>query len=298
MFATMDNPKFGIIFRILQFSTAAVFAGRAFQHLYWDAPFRAFFWDEGWMSGIVEKLLGIPWDTYITSPTTDLWIARLVVAFGILYAICALLSLLIHLPFFQRFKGLLLVGALGLIFLSFLYYKEKFFSIGQFLEYSLQFGSPIFLWWYLKKGPLNATQIRWMKIATALTFTCHGLYAVNYYPLPGLFVHMTISILGINDGLAIQFLLVAGILDFLISAVIVFLPDRWIKPAVAYAFVWGFLTSLARIWAHFHWEFAGEALLTWTHETVLRFPHFLIPLCIWLYLRALENTRVIGNNRV
>ena len=55
------------IFRIIQIAAIAVFLGRGWQHLFWDAPFRALLWDEDWMSGIVQAVLGMEWKDYITN---------------------------------------------------------------------------------------------------------------------------------------------------------------------------------------------------------------------------------------
>ena len=142
----MKNKKLiECFFRLLQFSAFTVFLGRAWQHLYWDAPFRTLLWDESWLSGIVQDWLGMNWETYITSMEVDENISWSIQCFGILYLLSAFVALFVkRLPRF--FYHLLLVGTAGLIFLALLYCKERFFSIGQFLEYTLQFGSPLFLW--------------------------------------------------------------------------------------------------------------------------------------------------------
>ncbi|MEO1628170.1 MAG: hypothetical protein AAFV25_23680 [Bacteroidota bacterium] len=283
--ASHDTNRFQTVFQLLQLGTIAVFWGRAFQHLYWDAPFRALLWDEEWMSGPVQSLLGMDWQTYITHPDIDQSINQLIMGFGLLYLLCGLVALLLHrLPSFC--SHFLLLGSLGLVFLSLLYCKEKFFSVGQFFEYSLQFTTPVFLWLLHRQQKLSPSLMRWMAWAIALTFTCHGLYAVNFYPRPGLFVGMIINILPVSEDTAIHFLNAAGALDFILSAALLLLPrHRW-SPFLLYASLWGLLTALARVWAHFHFEFASEALLAWTHEMIFRFPHFLVPLALWYYLPA------------
>ena len=57
----------------------------------------------------------------------------------------------------------------------------------------------------------------------AAVFIAHGLYAVGYYPIPGYFLGMVIDILGLTEQGARNFLLIAGILDF-IGAFLIFLP--------------------------------------------------------------------------
>ena len=262
------------IFHILQWSTILVFLGRAYQHWFWDAPFRVLLWDESWMKPIVETITGSSWESFVTSETGDIFISSLIQTNGIFYFLFAVFTLFI-IKFAGNWSHFLLVGSGMLIFLAFLYMKEHFFNVGQFFEYSLQFGSPIFLWLYLRHWDRNKLLL-WMKIAIALTFTCHGLYALGYYPVPGSFVEMTINIFHIESQSAFQFLKLAGTLDFLV-AILIFVP-KVSRFALLYAFFWGFITSFARIWAHFYIEMPWESLHQWIPEFLYRAPHFLIPL--------------------
>ena len=169
------------------------------------------------------------------------------------------------------------------MFLAFLYVKEEFYSLGQFLEYSLQFLTPWFLYQMRWQVPIGERLLLWMKVATAITFTCHGLYAVGYYPQPGHFTEMVINILGVGEDTALLLLKIMGILDFLLS-VMIFLPLKWARPALIYAIFWGFATSLARVWSSWDLEFLGDSLMQSWHASVMRFPHFLIPLALLILL--------------
>ena len=269
-------------FKLIQFSAFSVLLGRAWQHLYWDAPFRTLLWDEALLSGIVSNWLAMDWETYITSMEVDDQISWSIKCFGVLYLLCALTALFIKKS--PRFlHHLLLIGALGLISLALLYCKERFFSIGQFLEYTLQFGSPLFLWWYISSKEVFPTKNFGLvlKVAIALTFTCHGLYALGYYPIPVQFMEMTMNILGVDEDTAKTFLTIAGVLDFLVAFGI-FLPWRWAKFFLLYAIFWGFGTTIARVWAYFDWEWLDYVLLQWLHESIMRMPHFLIPLAVFI----------------
>lgn len=266
---------------LLQIATFCVFAGRAYQHLFWDAPFRALFWSEDWMSGIVSTVFGMEWSEYVRSPQTDLTIQRIIIAQGIFYALCATVTAFVRrLP--RIFHILLLAGAICLTFLAFLYTKEKWYHFGQFLEYALQAGSPLLLWYTLGREHLPDRKfILIVKVLIAVTFVCHGLYALNYYPRPGNFTQMTISILGIGESEAVRFLNFAGIMDMII-AVGVFLPRRVALPLLGYAALWGFCTSLARVWADFYLDYWAESLHQHAWQTVCRVPHFMIPVAaIW-----------------
>jgi len=280
MLKTIASKK--IFFTILQVATFAVFIGRGWQHWRWDAPYRALLWDEQWMSGIIRTLLSIEWASYIHAPVVEQYIQWSIKGMGVFYFVCAIAALLIKkIPSIA--KPLLWLGGVSLLFLAGLYCKERFFSIGQFFEYTLQFGSPFLLLYLAKPNSISSNLILVVKIAIAATFTAHGLYALGYYPRPVHFMEMTMNILGVEEANAVRFLNTAGILDFIIS-VGIFLPWRWAKYSLLYAVGWGFATSLARLWAHFHWNWMGDFLVQWLHEFVMRFPHFLIPLAVLVYL--------------
>ena len=278
----MSDRTFKTIFLIVQLAAVGVFLGRAWQHLFWDAPFRTLFWEEQWIRPLVEGLFNTSWDNYTTNPNIDHWIDNISKGFGLFYLLCALVALFAkQLP--RYFWKLLLIGSAALILLALLYCKERFFSVGQFFEYSLQFLTPYFLYRLLKDGRIDIPLLWTMRIAIALTFTCHGLYAINYYPRPGLFVEMTMNILGVEEAGAHLFLWWAGVLDFVVSAMILLLPGRWLKLALGYAIIWGMATSIARIWANLYSDMLLESLSQWTFEVLYRVPHFLIPLAVFYY---------------
>lgn len=276
---TISSPLF---YRIIQFATFTVFLGRGWQHWRWDAPYRALLWDESLMSGLVSSLLRMEWATFIHDPVIEQYIQWGIKGVGLFYFISAFATLFIkQLP--QLVKPILWLGGISLIFLAILYCKERFFSIGQFFEYTLQFGSP-FLLLYLTQRPIISNKLRFVvKLAIAATFIAHGLYALGYYPRPVHFMDMTMNILGLEETAAISFLNVAGILDIIIS-IGLFFPWRWSKYCLLYAIGWGFATTLARIWAHFHWDWMGDVMVQWLHESIMRFPHFLIPLAAFYFL--------------
>ena len=269
------------IFRLIQFSAIAVFAGRAYQHLFWDGPYRELFWDPIFMKWGIETFTNLTWGEYVTHPMGDELFQKFIIGQGVFYFICTIVAIFIrHLPKWTRW--LLLLGALDLIFLALIYMKDKFYHFGQFFEYALQFGVPVFLYVFFKKESLSKQLIMWMKVAIALTFTCHGLYAIGYYPTPGTFMTMTYNILGLEGEGMEWFLKTAGILDFVI-AIGLFMPNVKIQKAVlVYAVFWGVATSLARVFGNFYADYALSSLHQWGFEALYRFPHFLIPLALLL----------------
>jgi hypothetical protein len=281
----MINQKYiskNIIFRLLQLAAISVFLGRAWQHLVWDAPFRTLLWDEGWMKGIVGSVFKTPWEQYITSPETDTTIQSLISGFGWFYLLCALMVVMIK-PWRKVAVWFMYLGSISLIVLALLYCKERFFSAGQFLEYSLQFSSPLFLYSYVRQRTVSNQLIFLMKVTVAFTFVCHGLYAIGYYPRPGYFIEMTMLTLGLSETSAIQMLKLAGILDFVIG-IGIFLPARYAKWIILYAVFWGLLTTLARVVAYVDFAYFLESSKQWVHESVYRLPHFIVPLILYLII--------------
>lgn len=271
-------PSFS--FRLVQAAAVSVLLGRAWQHLHWDAPYRALLWDQSWMEGPVGWLFGMSWRDYVTHPGTDAFIENWIMATGVFYALCALAAVFVQ-QLGQAGRALLWIASLSLLCLAALYCKEQFFFSGQFLEYALQVSAPGLLAYLALRpeAPLSAPVVRFLKVAIALTFTCHGLYALGYYPLPEQFVFMTMSIMGIGDAAAANWLKVMGLLDLLLS-VLIFLPGRVARYALVYAVFWGLATSMARPLAYAQVASWDTVLLQWLHEAVLRFPHFLIPLAL------------------
>jgi len=274
----MKSKTFRFVFLLLQIATVTVFAGRAWQHLFWDAPYRVLLWDAHLMSGLVERFSSMSWGEFVASPSVDAAIQESIFITGIFYLLCALAAIFLKkIPFIS--SVFLLLGSTGLVVLAGLCLKEKFYHFGQFFEYSLQFSSPLFLFFVFRQKKISTRLVFWMKMATAATFICHGLYAVGYYPRPGNFVEMTINILGVSEANAIRFLMLAGFFDFLVG-IGIFLPKKVAIPFLAYATIWGLATAVARVWANLYPGFVLESLHQWLFETVYRLPQFFIPLAI------------------
>lgn len=267
----------------LRVATFMLFAGRAWQHLFWDAPFRALLWDQPLMENLVLFLRGGTWQEYVTSEATDNFIQHTITGFGIFYALMATITLFIDSKRMAKFTWLYILSSAALIFLAFLYSKEKFFHAGQFFEYAIQFLLPLFFCYGLLQGVELKKLLLMMKIAIAFTFTAHGLYAIGYYPQPGGFVDMLINIFNITEVRAKNILHIAGLLDFIIS-VTIFIP-RLSKYSLMYAVVWGGLTALARTWANFYIDFPLDSLHQNLYETIYRLPHALVPLAALFLIR-------------
>lgn len=282
-------------FRLIQIATVFVFLGRAWQHLFWDAPFRVLLWDEVWMKRIIEGVFQMPWDQYITSMAVDDGIQWSMYGFGIFYLVCAFVAAFIDkAP--NWIAKILLFGSAALFLLACLYCKEKFFSLGQLLEYSIQIVSPLLLYFWVYPKWRGPTFRLIAKVAIAFTFICHGLYAVNYYPRPGNFVEMILNTTGVSEATAIQMLMVAGILDFIVG-VAIFIPGKISKIALSYIVFWGFATTFARYTSYLDFSYLMESLSQWTWQVMIRFPHFMIPLAILIFKERRKGLRMTSSQR-
>lgn len=263
---------------LLQILTATVLFGRAWQHLFWDIPFRALLWDEELITPIVQ-LFGLNWEDYISNLTIAYWQEITMQTIGVFHILLAVLV------FFVKkdriwIKRLLWVGGFFLFCLTLLYWKEHFYRIGQLIEYTIQWSIPIFLIYAIYHQENTTTFRFWLKIAIALTFVGHGLYAFGYYPTPGNFIQMVLDTFMLNDKDAATFLTVIGVIDFAI-AIGLFLPYVW-KISIIYCIVWGFATAFARIIANYDVMMPLESLHQWLYETIYRLSHGGIPLLLWL----------------
>lgn len=269
---------------ILRWSCALLFFARAWQHLRWDAPFRSLLWSQDTMQGTVQFFLGLDWQTYATSPGIAAGIATLIKAFGVFYAVCGVAALLCTST--RRWAQVLLVlGTLALTFLSYCYYRDKLYRLGEFGEYATQFTLPLLFVFWIRGTFSRDTLLNCFRVGVACTFTCHGLYAIGFYPTPGEWITMTTTLTGLGDADSLRLLRVAGALDFAVAALI-FAPFRSIAlPALAYTTFWGLATATARSATFVRWENFSDSTTQWLHESVMRLPHATIPLVLFLALR-------------
>jgi hypothetical protein len=262
---------------LIRWACFFIFAGRAWQHLFWDAPFRALLWDQDLMQGIIEGLTSLTWEAYSSSTKVESVIQFSIRATGCLYVVCAFLSIFLS----KNNKSLgkiLILGAASLFILSILNCKEKFFQLGELMEHAIQVLSPLLLYAALYKQVSVSQLIRVSKIAIACTFIGHGLYAVNYYPQPGPYADMIINVFHFEEERSKNILVVLGFLDFIFS-LLLFVPSLSAL-ALFYCAIWGLLTALARVVAGFDSHFVLSTLNQYAFETVFRLAHFILPLWV------------------
>ncbi len=270
-------------------SCVLIFIGRAYQGFFWDYPLRAFFWDQSLLEPYVNAILNIDWEEFVGSLYYDEKINQLKTVFTSVLFIGGIASF----PFFYRktklAKRIIFVGGLILIVLSLLMTKDKFYHFAMFFEHTIQFGTPFILLWFLKYKD-DTKLLLFLKIAIALTFICHGIYALGkVYPLQANFITMTINILPINEQQAINLLFIAAIIDFIV-AIGIFIP-RITKICLLYCFIWGILTALARIVANFSFDFPLQTLHQNLYTVLYRIPHGLIPLQAYYLIKNSQSIK-------
>ena len=269
-----------MIIRMLRALVCCVFLGRAWQHLRWDAPFRAVLWKQSWMEPVVE-FFGVSWRDWVSHAAFDQGIQTSIKLFGAFYLLCAVLALVVNKRHVWA-HWLLALGSLMLFSLGFLYFLEKGFRIGQWVEYSLQFSSPVFLIAAFY-GHLADIRTRfWLKVAIALTFIGHGLYAAGIYPMPGHFVTMLMNGLGLTEDASRQLLVWAGYADF-VAAMALFIP-KLERSALYYMIFWGFATALARMVSYYDAQNLIGWIDGWLYQCIYRLVHGGLPLILLMAL--------------
>lgn len=266
-------------FRLLQTAAFGLLLGRAWQHLFWDAPYREFLWDEYWMKDLVSVVFGLSWSEYVGNPLYDERIRLFSQGVGYFYLLSAVAALGIN--WFPKIaRRILNTSGVTLLILALIVWKEYSWQIGQLLEHSLQWTTPLLLA-ASSKSSIPEQWVRYgARAAISATFIGHGLYALGYYPIPGNFLEMTMRSLSIGEDPARQFLFVVGVLDVLAALGVVW-PKRFKTVIFTYLICWGLLTSLARVWSYFSFDFFENWLQMWIHELLMRFPHFLVPWFLW-----------------
>lgn len=287
----MLNMQNSLVIRLLRISTFLLFLGRAWEHIYWEGPYRNVFYNPHGFGKVLEWLTG----STLQEIYRDHYYERLIDDFSIGVGVVFLLAA-VSVLFYRRTNTLLKWGVLlgvvclGLTFYG--YFVGKHYWYGTLFEQSAQFFTPLLFLWYCS-GRNDARALLIAKIAISITFICHGLFAIGYYPQPGNFADMMIIGFGMNEDVAREALVDIAWLDFVFAG-FVLLPfnmfygkEVWKKILrvffiflVGYAIVWGFMTALARIYTHFDTRFLWQSFEGFFHQFLVRIPHGVLPLII------------------
>lgn len=233
------------------------------------------------MSPIVEGVFRETWYDYATSNRVNSFLTIFTKCNSFLFFLAGLTSLFwSSIKFVKLKRTILKIGLISLVFLGICTSIDKRNDFFQFFEMCLQFCVPLVLLYQHKFESLPTKKLNfWLKIAIALTFIPHGLYAMGIIYLPGHFLDMTIQILSVTESQAKSILFVVGVLDVLFS-IIIFIPNKFNAYILGYLAFWGFVTALARIVSGFNAAFIQSSIHNLAFLTIYRLPHGLIPLAV------------------
>ena len=279
-------------FTILKLSVFLIFFGRAYQFMFFGAPFRAILWDESLLSPILENLTNYTWFEYATSLEVNYWIEFFTKACSFLFLVGAITAL-----FWEKLKVIWLkktiiyIGIGILFFLALSIAKDKNYDVLQIFELFIQISIPVALLFVKHENEVQLDKIKIiLKVALSVTFIAHGLFAIGFIYYPANFVDMTIGILGVTESQAKVFLSVAGVLDVIV-AILIYFP-KTTKIALSYALIWGLLTALARVVFGFNSNFILDSIHDSLFGTIYRLPHGLIAGIILMLMLKTSNKKV------
>ena len=254
--------------------------GWTWVHFYLEPPYGVLLWQDSTYA--FAERLGIRWDDFVGSGANDGLVQKWMTWTGLLFLACSLLAITVRRKAWIQMAGLI-GGSLLLGLVAYARFVKEQRELPMFVEHGGQILIPVLLVMALSLGVRHRVTVVTASVALVATFAGHGCDAVDLWPMPDSFPAMTSVILKVEHETARIILLLAGILDFVVCIGI------WIpalrRSSALYAVIWGLLTALAR-------PVAGRSLGLnfWVadlflHEAVLRAPHFLIPLYLFVLWR-------------
>ena len=266
---------------ILRIGACLCFAGWAWQHLRWSAPYDAVLWHPdyfGWLPGMLD----VSWDAWTAEIVTDRRVLIGVRATGFVYLVLAIVALITRSRSTAQ-HVLLFIGSVLLAILFFCKYADAAYATATFVEHGGQILMPIVLIVALRRGIWD----RWVFVAAVIgfwtTFAGHGIYALGLAPTPGQFYGLVNAVLGLDEQSTVLFLRVAGVLDF-VACVGILIPT-FRRISLGWAVLWGLLTAAARPVAGMSLAASWYGADLFLHEALLRTPHAAIPLFLLLVSR-------------
>ncbi len=255
---------------LLWFSSICLFAGRGIQSIWGSSAVVDFLSYERIVSPVVS--IFIPWQYYVTKvyPILAEW-----VSWGILF-----IYVLSGIALLNKDKRNYVILAGGILLLAevILALPGDFLWLSGLAAKTLMW-TPVFF--YLIYKQQSASWIKGARWAVAAVFISHGLSALNILPVPGSYSDMITILIGWSDGMARLLLLVAGILDILISLSILMFP-RKVGILWGYLILWGIITAIARLTSNVSLELDFTDNLIWFAEMLIRLPHGVVPMALYL----------------
>lgn len=255
-------------------SSASLFLGKMFQAGSSGTAIVECLGYESWLSGLVG--LWMPWEEYavdiyptLSEMAAGFWTAGYFIAFAGLF-----------LP--GTWRWAIWLGAILLLLEAIMSMAGQYYWLVSFLEKSLMIVTPVL---YLSaKYPEDRLRINWAvmgRLAVVIVFVIHGMYALTIFPRPGYWIEMVSMVTGFSGEWAGWFLNGIGVLDILVAGWVLLRPG--LSNLVWYYLIaWGLLTAIARILGFIQEGFVADALTNWGYETLIRLPHGLVPLALYL----------------
>ena len=263
-------------------------AGWTWVHFYWEGPYGVLLWQES--SHALAERLGIDWDTFVGTGANDGLVQEWIGWTGWLYLAVTILTVTARGKSYLQMVGLMGGGAL-LAILAYARFVGTQRQLPMLVEHGGQVLAPVLLILVLHMGARHRVTIAAAMVAMIMTFIGHGCYALNLWPMPAKFLAMTTEILGVEHETATTLLWWAGILDFIVCVGIFLKVSR--RSCALYAAIWGFLTAIARPVAGMSLSLNYWGADLFIHEAVLRAPHYLIPLYLFLVWRRQDEVETL-----
>jgi len=250
------------LIRILQLTAAILLAGRAWQHLFWDAPYQYFFSGEtGFTDWFSDKLTTVMGWFYL---------------FGVVF--CFTLD-----KRDTRWGNIFVFYSAALLLLAQLYRISNAFEIPTLLLYSSQFATPL-IYYQLQFTKIPIGRImNTLKLSLTLTLGAYAWYASGIY-----YGHKVAWIEGLNNAFGTGSNSAALFLYALAAFEIIIILVLWVKPLQKIAFAgilfWGILLMIASValfcMEHPHWQSGVRS--AW--ELLCLVPNAGLSYAIWKYV--------------
>jgi len=276
----------------LRIGAVAMLIGRAWESIRWGGHIRDLFYNPDGIGGWIAEKKGISLAEIYSDHSYEHLLDWTANVMGMVFLLTAITIL-----FWEQLKMLrwTIYPTFGFLMVTFigLFMKRHFDEWGMLFEHSAQFFI-IVCFVFLAKG-LQKLSFNIAVLATAITFFCHGLYAIGYYPQPGKFADMLILTIGVNENTARSMLIGFAWYDFIYASALLltllevvrsYLRNKrmshiFMSTIMLYSIFWGFMTAIARMWSSYtegqviHW------ISQYGLEVLVRFPHFILPWFIW-----------------
>jgi len=275
---TLNEPDSGRwLVGVLRLGAFLCFAGWSWVHYDWEAPYGVLVWHDATYE--LAGRLGISWDDFVGTGSSDGWVQIWLGRIAWLYLACTVLTLTVQRGYWLQMTGLV-CGAGMLAVLSYAKFSSAQRQLPMFVEHGGQMLMPLLLVMAITLGARHRITVATAMVALIMTFAGHGSYALGLWPTPPNFYALTTIILNVEYDTAKTLLRTVGALD-LIACIGILIP--WTRRGCAiYAVVWGFLTAIARPVAGMSWSLYYWGADQYVHEAVLRAPHWVIPLYLFI----------------